>query len=243
MGIRPSMQKVMLKYVFEGRQGLTVCELGDQYAGQKEGPPILARRLYEKWGCSRYVAIDANGRGDVTGDLNLRLVNIWPGPRGPEGITDLNFDVVTDFGTGEHIWDQAQVWRTMHDLLRPGGLLVFDRPTQGYHGHCFYLTNAAVIAAFCHANRYEVIWAGRALTTRGELLRGVLRKPDKDLPYQIPQQGRYFKHLAILTKEERLRGPDWKNANLRAHKIAGKEFPKLADEREAKGIWAEEDEA
>lgn len=231
MGIRPSMQKMMLKCVLL-RPGMSVCELGDQYAGTKTGR-ILAREWYLSHGCSRYVAIDANGRGDITGDLNIHREHWRSAPLD-------YFDVVTDFGTGEHIWDQAQVWQTMHELCKPGGYIVFDRPTQGYHGHCFYLTNASVIAAFCHANQYEVVWAGRALTTRGELLRGILRKPGKVLPYRVPQQGRYFKHLAILTREEKQRGPDWKNENLRAHGVAGKTPPKLADERDSKGIWAEE---
>jgi hypothetical protein len=104
---------------------------------------------------------------------------------------------VTDFGTGEHIFDQAQVWRTLHELATPGGFIVFDRPAQGYTEHCFYLTNDCVYLDLAAANGYEVVKFERQTTPRGELVRGVFRRPSPGVAFQIPQQGRYRKHLRI----------------------------------------------
>lgn len=164
--------------------GFSVCELGDQHmAGVDE--PKLARTFYESLGCGRYEAIDGNGMGTVTADLNQPL---------PRSIG--TFDLVTDFGTGEHIFDQAQVWRTMHDLTKVGGYLAFDRPHQGYTKHCFYLVNPTLLRDLAAANVYTVVQLTTKETPRGWLCRGVFRRVTAH-PFRIPQQGRYQAGLRL----------------------------------------------
>lgn len=166
-------------------KGFSVCELGDQgMCG--EPTKRLAQRWYEdELGCGRYVSIDGNGRGTLTADLNLPIA------------LDLQFDLVTDFGTGEHIFDQAQVWRTLHGLTKPGGFIAFDRPSQGYLTHCYYVTNECLYRDIAAANAYEVLWLTRGRTARGELIRGVYRRPPTTAAFRIPQQGRYQSSLVI----------------------------------------------
>lgn len=159
--------------------GFSVCELGDQM--MSGGPePTPAEAFYRELGCGRYEAIDGNARGTVTADLNLPLTK----PLGP-------FDLVTDFGTGEHIFDQAQVWKTLHRLCQPGGYIVIDRPSQGYVGHCFYLITVALVQDIAAANGYRVIALKVAKTPRGKLLRAIVRRPLIDAAFVVPQQGRY----------------------------------------------------
>jgi hypothetical protein len=166
--------------------GFSVCELGDQkMSGGKA--PTPAEAFYRGLGCGSYLAIDANGRGDVTADLNLPLTGRRLG----------QFDLVTDFGTGEHIFDQAQVWRTLHELCRPGGYIVFDRPSQGYEVHCFYLVTAGLIEDIAAANRYELLRLETTETPRGVLVRGILRTPLQARPFCVPQQGRYQASLRL----------------------------------------------
>ena len=164
--------------------GFSVCELGDQgMCG--EPTKRLAKRWYEDdLGCGRYVSIDGNGRATVTADLNLP-------------ITLEPFDLVTDFGTGEHIFDQAQVWRTMHALTKPGGYIAFDRPAQGYQKHCYYLTDRCLYEDIAAANQYRVLWLVKAVTPRGDLIRGVYQRSPSIDSFRIPQQGRYQKSLVI----------------------------------------------
>jgi hypothetical protein len=104
------------------------------------------------------------------------------------------FDVVTDFGTGEHVFDQAQVWRTIHYLTKRGGFIVFDRPHHGYPDHCFYNLHATLVHDLAAANAYDLIRFEAASTKRGALLRGVFRKT-RDGIFENPQQGRYEKIL------------------------------------------------
>lgn len=161
----------------------SVCELGDQAMCGGPTKTALAKDWYLGMGCGRYVSIDGNGRGTMTADLNQPL-QLDP------------FDLVTDFGTGEHIFDQAQVWRSMHDLTKPGGYIAFDRPAQGYQKHCFYLVNECLLRDLAEANSYDVLWLDRTPMPRGELLRGVFQRMTAD-PFVVPQQGRYRESLVI----------------------------------------------
>lgn len=167
------------------RPGFSVCELGDQW--MSVGAQRLAAEWYRDLGCGRYVSIDGNGKATVTADLNAP----FPSPGEP-------FDLVTDFGTGEHIFDQAQVWRTMHALTKPGGYMVFDRPSQGYPGHCYYLTDPGLFRDIAQANGYVVLRLEEAETPRGRLVRGVFQRLSMSLvSFQVPQQHRYRASLVI----------------------------------------------
>lgn len=182
MGIleRPAMFVADLKLL----QGFSVCELGNQ---QVSGVVASSAEVfYRSLGCGTYHSIDSNGQGTVTADLNLPL-SFMTRLRLLAG----SFDLVTDFGTGEHIFDQAQLWRTIHDLVKPGGYIAFDRPQNGYGKHCFYLTTECLFRDLAAANDYTVGRLEKAKTPRGYLLRGVFRTPRHFRAFQVPQQGRY----------------------------------------------------
>jgi len=159
-----------------------VCELGDQWITHEKRR--LAKEFYEQdMGCGRYESIDGNGRGTILADLNYPI-RPWPG----------EFDLVTDFGTGEHVFNQCQVFQTIHLLTRPGGYIVFDRPTDGYQGHCYWNAQECVYEDLAVANNYEVLALDRHNTVRGSLVRGVFRRVAKG-KFRVPYQGRYKKLL------------------------------------------------
>jgi SAM-dependent methyltransferase len=173
--------------------GFSVCELGDQWmSGLKK--PLLAAEWYRTLGCGRYESIDGNGKGTLTADLNLPLA--FHVPKYKDAFYRA-FDLVTDFGTSEHVFHQAQVWETLHDLTKPGGYLVIDRPSDGYPGHCYYRVDRCLLEDVARVNRYEVIRLETAKTPRGALVRAVYRTPAKAAPFVIPQQGRYLDTLVI----------------------------------------------
>src|SRR3954470_10964626 len=69
------------------------------------------RDFYALFGISHYESADIDDdRADHRWDLNHPPLTL---PR---------FDVVTDFGTAEHVYDIAAVFGAMHRLTRPGGL-------------------------------------------------------------------------------------------------------------------------
>lgn len=167
-------------------KGFHVVELGAQELAYGERVPSV--KLYKSLGCERYEAIDGNQAGTILHDLNLPL---------PKDIG--TFDLVTDFGTGEHIFDQVQVWRTIHNLTKIGGYIGIIRPEQGYKGHCFYRTDECVFRDVAAANNYKLLKLERITATRGDNLFVFYHRVQGGY-FKIPQQGRYGKDLKCLSK-------------------------------------------
>lgn len=75
---------------------------------------------------------DFNGKdGAIQHDLNLPVEDKHFG----------QFDVVTNFGTSEHVVpSQMPCFQTIHDLCKPGGLMLHAVPSEGCnrHGHWRY---------------------------------------------------------------------------------------------------------
>lgn len=78
------------------------------------------------------LTLDFNGKDHCTKhDLNLPVEEKYFG----------TFDVVTNFGTSEHVVpSQMPCFKTMHDLCKPGGLILHAVPGEGCnrHGHWRY---------------------------------------------------------------------------------------------------------
>lgn len=187
MGIQQDMTRRLSELPLP--KPFSVCELGAQglcVVGQRNTDP---RGWWASIGCGRYESIDGNGDSTLTADLNRSL-------RDHVSFMEA-FDLVTDFGTGEHIFDQAQVWRTIHDLVKPGGYIAFDRPTTDYYKHCFYLINECVVRDVAAANHYTIEWFERKPMPRGAMIRGILRVPTVKRAFCIPQQGRYRPDLVV----------------------------------------------
>jgi len=106
-----------------------LLELGNQtvYFGNTYGS--IAKALLTKEGYD-HTSIDINGRdGALPMDLGTPLA-IEP------------FDVVTDFGTSEHVVSYYNVWLNKYKACRVGGLIISENPKTGNwsgHGH-HYLT-------------------------------------------------------------------------------------------------------
>lgn len=171
-------------------QGFSVVELGNQLY-RAGGQKLPSHGWYEQLGAGTYASIDANGMASIQADLNY--------PIGKRGEME-QFDLVTDFGTGEHILNQAQVYETLHDLCKPGGTIVLHRPNQGWNDHSFFNTHPTLIADLAAANDYEIIVLEVADELRGTLLRAALRKTT-DAAFVLPNQGKYKAMLAAANDE------------------------------------------
>jgi hypothetical protein len=177
-------------------KGFTVCELGDQiwHQGTRRSPQWWckpARELYQSMGCTRYEAIDGNGGGTVLADLNLPFTVNHP---------DFTraFDLVTDIGTSEHCFNFAQVWWTIHEMTKPGGLIFFEKPYQGFPDHGFFNQHKTLFVDLAGANGYEILFLGEHEAPRGSVWRGCYRKRADDVaPLRFPFQGKYKRKLKI----------------------------------------------
>lgn len=94
-----------------------------------------ARPWLEWLGADECLMIDSNGKdGCCQHDLNLPMPAEYHG----------RYHVVANFGTSEHVWpNQKQVFRTCHDLCKPGGVILHAIPAHGCRKHGHWLCDAA----------------------------------------------------------------------------------------------------
>lgn len=137
-------------------ENLSVCELGNQtFKARDQGHFPSTKAFYESLGFVRYVAIDINEAMDaVAMDLNQNLFEHY-------NFTE-QFDLVTNNGTGEHLFDQKTVFENIHNLCKVGGLMLHQLPSVGWVSHGFYGIQAGLFIDLAGANGYTVERCGFA---------------------------------------------------------------------------------
>ena len=97
-----------------------------------------------------YLALDIfNGDGVALFDLNISSA--------PPTLKGL-FDLVTNFGTTEHLINQLQAMSTIHEFTKPGGVIYHDLPLGGYHTHGYFSYNPMFFQHLAEANSYEILY-------------------------------------------------------------------------------------
>ena len=125
---------------------------------------------YRALGFDRYVAIDVNEKfGSLPMDLNENLATRY-------GFEE-QFDLVTNNGTGEHVFDQAMVFRNMHQLAAPGGLMLHIMPFVHWENHGFYNFHPILYMDVAHANGYGIEKISLANRWGNEVLVNTDREP------------------------------------------------------------------
>jgi len=89
-----------------------------------------------------------NGYNTTLLDLNLH-----PAPEELRG----RFDLVTNFGTTEHLINQLLAMKTVHDLAKPGGAIYHDLPMSGYLRHGYFLYTPVFFGDLAAANGYQIV--------------------------------------------------------------------------------------
>jgi SAM-dependent methyltransferase len=67
------------------------------------------------------------------------------------------FDMVTNFGTSEHICNQANVFKVVHDALKPGGCAVHMVPFNGMFNHALINYHPRFFMLLAAENDYEIL--------------------------------------------------------------------------------------
>lgn len=139
--------------VFGTLNGIKVVELGDQKIHDDvltsfSGDRLWAKDLFEAVGAHHY-SIDWHGQnGAYPLDLSKPIEDkFWLG----------RFDMLTNFGTIEHVSNQYECWRNAHNLLRPNGLFIHSLPVDWPADHCDYLYSRDFVFNLAVANKYEII--------------------------------------------------------------------------------------
>ena len=127
-----------------GYKGLKWCEFGNLGSYKK----MAAKKIYESYGV-HHVSMDLNGRdGALPIDLGQPMSAVYIN----------QFNVMTNYGTIEHINNQYQAFKNMHDMCKENGIMIHIFPLVGNwlrHARYYYSEEfAKELAKLCN---YHVI--------------------------------------------------------------------------------------
>lgn len=69
---------------------------------------------------------------------------------------DRKYDMVIDFGTAEHVFNVFQLFKTVHELTKPGGFIIHGLPFHGWVDHGFYNFQPTFYLDLAATNNYQV---------------------------------------------------------------------------------------
>tara|TARA_Y100000294_G_C8525395_1_gene324714 strand:- start:446 stop:1327 length:882 start_codon:yes stop_codon:yes gene_type:complete len=120
----------------------------------KDNWGIRAKKLYESLGFE-YTSIDIDNdekneetKSNIVMDLNFDEL---------KKDHQNKFDLVTNFGTSEHIFNQLNFFKTMHDLTKVGGLLISEVPCMFGVNHGMFKYEPKFFTDLARSNAYEII--------------------------------------------------------------------------------------
>ncbi|MDP1809594.1 MAG: hypothetical protein Q8L35_08675 [Actinomycetota bacterium] len=119
-------------------------------------PRCSAKPFYSLMGLNKYASVDLGGEfGSIPIDLGEPLSN-------PEQYGQ--FDVVTDHGTNEHVFNVPEAYRTMHRLCKKNGMMVICQ--AAYNGNGYYNFDSSFFEGLAAANNYRILFASYTITTK-----------------------------------------------------------------------------
>lgn len=140
-----------------------------------------SRHFHESLGF-RYECLDIDAKfGALTIDLNFDSV--------PEKFRN-RYGLVTNHGTTEHILNQYNCFKVIHDLTKPGGYMLHALPFTVHLEHGFFNYQPNLFAALARFNSYRTV--------------GVWVGPDWTLSSLIPWQPHLLDYLVLNSKTTHL---------------------------------------
>jgi hypothetical protein len=96
----------------------------------------------------RYRCIDL-----MEGPLTLKVdLNTYRVPDEDRG----SFQLITNFGTSEHVTDQINTFRVIHDFAAADALFIHSVPCTGYFNHGLFSYNPVFFVFLANANDYQI---------------------------------------------------------------------------------------
>lgn len=134
------------------------------------------------------------------------------------------FDIVFNGGTAEHVFNQFQVFKTIHAATLPGGIMIHGLPFTGWMDHGFYNFNPTFFWDLAAANDYQILALVYAelsplklvqlhqreqtaeMLTSGQigansLIYAIFKKTSVEQPFISPLQGYYAKTVSKQVSE------------------------------------------
>src|ERR1700691_1913021 len=97
-----------------------------------------------------YTAIDIDG-SPCSIPLDLNFDEVRREQRG-------QYDLVTNLGTTEHICNQINAFKAIHNLAAPGAVMIHHLPAGGLHNHGLFSYNPKFFWCLARSNDYEWLY-------------------------------------------------------------------------------------
>jgi hypothetical protein len=174
------LKKEDLKQLFDNA-GLK-SNLVDEYPNLNnwpERPRCSSKYFYESLGIKEYQCMDMNGDyGAIVHDLNKPF----------EDRSKFNkFDIVTDHGSCEHVFNIAECYRTMHNLTKLGGYIIVAQAI--WKGNGYFKFDESFFEGIAAANNYKIIFNSYVINP------GEKTKNGSELQFHIPRNRELFNVL------------------------------------------------
>lgn len=113
-----------------------------------------------------------------------------------------SYDLVTNFGTSEHLINQTNAFKLMHDLVKVGGIL-FNLLPMARMNHGFFNYNPCFFECLARANRYKIL----GIYTSKDL---IWSQQQELVPYhgKIPADHEYIFCILRRTSADPFRNPN-----------------------------------
>lgn len=134
MAVTKKVYQLCQKYFTEDK---IIAELGSQFVMGDEwgdyGPPYF-KNIFPNLKLTSFDFYPENGATVI--DLSLPIDNKLKN----------SFDLVTNFGTTEHVQNQYICWKNIFDMLKINGLSINEIPKKNsWHGHCKYYFDESTV--------------------------------------------------------------------------------------------------
>lgn len=108
------------------------------------------KSFYSIMGFKTYNSIDTDGRLDSYAfDLNKLIAEEYNFTK--------TFDLVTNMGTTEHVFNQSASFENVHNLTSTNGLMIHWVPVYGWINHGFYQISPIIFEDLAFENKYNVL--------------------------------------------------------------------------------------
>lgn len=142
-----AFQEKIIQQVGLQWENIRICELGAMCMRTVDVP---AKKFYiEEKKVLEHISIDLNG---MYGSLVINLC--FPVPK-----ELLNrFNLITDFGTIEHVNNQYQVFKNVHNMCSLNGIMIHTIPTLNYwKDHCLYFYSKEFFINLAKLCNYKIL--------------------------------------------------------------------------------------
>ena len=149
MGLRANLLIFQEKIIKEARfqwEEIRICELGCQLIRDRNIP---AKKFYlEEKNVLEHISLDLNG---WYGSLKVDLCRSTPKQL-------LNrFNLITNYGTTEHVNNQYQVFKNIHDMCKVNGVIIHALPVLNHWvNHCRYYYSHIFFTELANLCNYKI---------------------------------------------------------------------------------------